>query len=108
MKRLLLIVIVGLLLSGCATYNAMNDPVYHAYLRGEIDYATYLDHYHRTIAEHQRRAQAVSQALNQGLDDLERQRQENYQRRQAIYDDFQRQRQTDALESIDRTLKWGY
>src|SRR3990167_1788335 len=63
-----LLLIIPLLFSSCA-YNAYKDPVYQSYLRGEIPYSAYVDHYNSMTA----RRQAFGNALTQASTDMRRQ-----------------------------------
>lgn len=61
MKELMRVVILGLLLSGCATfpeYQAETCLVYHAYLDGKISYAEYLEYYRWKIEQEWARDEA--------------------------------------------------
>lgn len=90
-KALVLIALAILFLSDCATYNAKKDPVYQAYLRGEVTYSEYVDHYHKLMAEQYQQRQAIAagfQDFSRSMKDASKQRTQ--------------ERQADALEDIGR------
>lgn len=75
-KELILIVCLFILLSGCATYNANKDPVYQSYLRGEITYDTYVEHFNNLMSQRIATINALQQ-LNRDTNQAIQQRYEN-------------------------------
>lgn len=80
-KKQLIVTWVAMLLflSGCATYSAQKDPVYHAYLNGEISYAEYVDHYHRLMAGQRARARAFQEGMQGVADGMSSPERKKYQ-----------------------------
>lgn len=76
MKKIAISLIFILLLSGCATYNAYNDPVYQSYLRGEISYDTYVQHVNNLNAHRINTINAIQQ-LNRDVNQAVQERYEN-------------------------------
>lgn len=83
MKKIAISLIFILLLSGCATYNAYNDPVYQSYLRGEISYDTYVQHVNNLNARRMNTMNTIQQ-LNK---DVNQAVQERYERPRTTYTD---------------------
>lgn len=69
-KYILLLLTLSFVMSGCATYNANKDPVYRAYLNGEISYGDYVNHYHKVMAGQRERARMFQRSMQQIADDI--------------------------------------
>lgn len=71
MKKAIFVLLLGVVLGGCATYKAERDPVYQAYLRGDISYDTYVSHYNDMMSQRRAAAMAFQQACYQTSNNIQ-------------------------------------
>jgi len=69
-KTVVVFILLCFGITGCATYDAKKDPVYQAYLQGEITYGEYVNHFHALMADRRQRALAFQNGMNQVASNL--------------------------------------